>query len=94
MPAAPLWYAVSVRRSCRPRLDAGIVVDYVTEIDANPELHATLRLDGGIAHCHLGLDRDLAFDRVHHAVELGENAVAGSVDDAPGELTNIGSTTA
>jgi AraC family transcriptional regulator, regulatory protein of adaptative response / methylated-DNA-[protein]-cysteine methyltransferase len=38
------------------------------------------------ALCHLGLDGDRALDRVHHAGEFGENAVAGSVDDAPAEL--------
>ena len=48
------WYYL--RRPAR-WLDAGIVVDYVTDIDANPELHAALRLDGGIALCHLGLSR-------------------------------------
>jgi hypothetical protein len=37
-------------------IDAGLVVDYVTDIDADAELHAALRLDCGIALCHLGLD--------------------------------------
>ena len=34
------------------------------------------------------MDGDRAFDRVHHAGEFGENAVAGGVDDAPGELAH------
>ena len=36
----------------------------------------------------VGLDGDRAFDRVHDARELGENAVAGGVDDASGELAD------
>ena len=69
-------------------IDAGVIVDHVADIDADSELHAALRLDCGIALSHLGLDGEGAFDRVHHAGEFGENAVAGGVDDAPGELAD------
>ncbi len=69
-------------------VDAGFVVDHVADIDADAELHAALWLNGGIALGHLGLDGDRAFDRVHHAGEFGENAVARSVDDASCELTD------
>jgi hypothetical protein len=34
------------------------------------------------------LDGDRAFNRVYHAGEFGENAVAGSIDNAPGEFAN------
>jgi hypothetical protein len=41
-------------------INADIVVDDVADVDANAELHAALRLDCGIALCHLGLDGDRA----------------------------------
>ena len=47
-----------------------------------------LWLNGGIALGHLRLNGHRAFDRVYNAGELGENAVAGGVDDAPPELTD------
>src|ERR1700736_6869617 len=68
-------------------IDAHLVIDHVADVDADAELHAALRLDCRIALCHGGLDGERALARVHHAGELGENALAGSVDDVAPEHT-------
>src|SRR5208282_5485812 len=62
--------------------DTIIVVDDIAEIDAHAKLHPPRGVDSGIAFDHLALDGDGALDRVHHAGELGQYTVAGSVDDA------------
>jgi hypothetical protein len=65
-----------------------MVIDHVADIDADAELHAALGLNWGIALCHRGLDGERAFDRVHHAGKLGENAVSGGIDNAPGKFAD------
>ena len=52
------------------------------------ELHAPRWLDRGVTLCHRLLNGDRAFERVHDAGELGEDAIAGRVDDAPTELAD------
>ena len=67
-------------------VDARLVVDDIAEVDADAELHPTICFDGGVALGHRLLDGDRALDRVHDAGELGEDAVAGRVDDAAAVL--------
>ena len=45
-------------------------------------------IDRGVALGHGLLDRDRALDRIHDAGELGEDAVAGRVDDAAAVLAD------
>ena len=44
----------------------------------------------GVALAHLALDLGGAGDRVHHARELHQHAVAGQLDDAPLMLGDLG----
>src|SRR6185503_16783650 len=69
-------------------VDASLVVDDITDVDADAELHTVFWVNSGIALYHLGLDRDRTFDCVHHAREFGKNAVASRVDDATTELSD------
>ena len=85
--------AARVRDRLQPRRNvdaitivAGFVVDNVADVDAYAELHAPLQLACSVALAHFRLDRNRAFERVHDAGELGENAVAGGIDDATAEL--------
>src|SRR5262249_11382676 len=69
-------------------VDPGVVKYNVTLIDADPELHAPGRLGSGVALLHLLLHGNGTSDGIEHAGELGENAVAGGIDDMPAELRN------
>ena len=68
--------------------DLIIIVDHVTEVDADTKLHTPLGLDRGIAFDHLPLNGHRALDRVQHAGELGQDAVAGGIDDTSAEVAN------
>ena len=63
-------------------IDPGLVVDDVTQVDADAEPHAARLGHRLVARRHDGLDLDRALGRVDHARELGQDAVAGGVDDA------------
>ena len=83
------------RDSLQPRSDVDavaedsiIVVDNVTEVDADTKLHTPLGLDCGIAFDHLPLNGDCAFDCVQHTGELGQYAVSGRIDDTSAKLAN------
>ena len=83
------------RDSLQPRSDVDaiaedsiIVVDDVTEVDADTKLHMPLGLDCGIAFDHLPLNGDRAFDRVQHTRELGQQAVPGGINDTSAKLAN------
>jgi hypothetical protein len=67
-------------------INAGFVVDYITDIDSNPVLHAALWLDCRIALCHCGLNCNRTSDGVHYTRELGENAITSGVDNASAKL--------
>src|SRR5262245_33612256 len=69
-------------------IDPGLVVDHVTQIDADAELHAALLGYSLVARCHDALDLDCAFGCTHNARKLGQNTIAGSVDDAPAIVAN------
>src|SRR4029077_2417079 len=84
-----------LRDSLQPRGDVDaiaedsiIIVDHVTEVDADTKLHTPLGLDRGIAFDHLPLNGDRALDRVQHAGELGQDAVSGGIDDTSAELAD------
>jgi hypothetical protein len=69
-------------------VDAHLVVDDIAEVNANSELHAVLRVYVGVALGHGLLDGKRTLDSVHDASELGEDAVAGGIDDTPAVLRN------
>jgi hypothetical protein len=54
-------------------LDARLVVDDVTQVDADAEEHPALLRHVGVARGHDGLDRSRALRRAHHAREFGED---------------------
>jgi hypothetical protein len=60
-----------------------LVEDHVADVDADPELHVPLRLDGGFPLRHPFSDGDRTFERVHDASELGEDAVGLAAAAAP-----------
>ena len=64
--------------------------DDVAEIDADAELDAPVLRHIGVALAHAALDLGGAGDRVHHARELHQHAVAGELDDAPLVLGDLG----
>jgi hypothetical protein len=63
-------------------VNPGLVVDDVPEVDADAEQHPTMLGHFLVAHRHNVLDLDCALSRADHAGELGEDAIAGRVDDA------------
>ena len=87
--------AAGLRDALEPRrnvdavaVDPGFVVDNITQIDADAELHAARRRHPFVARRHDGLDLDRALGRADHARELGQDAVAGGVDDAAAVVAN------
>src|SRR5262245_18265986 len=69
-------------------VDPALVVDHVTQIDADAKKHAARRGRVLIASGHDGLDLDPAPGGTEHAGELGHDAVARGVDDAPAVLAD------
>ena len=57
--------------------------DNVADMDADPELDATLRRQSGVALDHAVLYLDRATHRVDRAAEFDQRAIAGALDDAP-----------
>ena len=81
------------RDSLQPRSDVDaiaedsiIIVDNVSEVDADTKLHTPLGLDCGIAFDHLPLNGDCAFDCVQHTGELGQHAVSSGINDTSAQL--------
>src|SRR5207248_6443551 len=58
------------------------IQDDVAEVDADAELDAALRRQAFVALGHAALDVKRAAQRVDHAAELRQQAVAGVLDDA------------
>ena len=58
------------------------LLDHIAEMDADPELDATLGRQASVALDHAVLHLDGAADGIDHAAELDEDAVAGPLDDA------------
>ena len=69
---------------------AAILAADVAEIDAHAKFDAALGRCGGVAGDHLLLHLDSAAHRVDNAGKLDEEAVAGSLDDAPPMLGDLG----
>src|SRR3990170_7466276 len=63
-------------------VDPGLVVDDVPEVDADAEQHPAMLGHLLVARRHHALDLDRARGRADHAGKLGEDAIAGRVDDA------------
>src|SRR5271165_6987004 len=61
--------------------DVAILDEDIADIDADAELDATIRGQRRIAFRHCGLHLGRAARRVDDAGELGQEAVAGGVDD-------------
>ena len=61
---------------------------HVAKIEANAELHAPFRREIGVSPFQIALDRDRCPDRLHGALELGDQAVAGRAEDAPPMLVH------
>ena len=57
--------------------------DHVAEVDPDAEIDALVRRDAGVALGHGALDRQRAVEGIDHARELGQQAVAHQLDDAP-----------
>ena len=58
------------------------VIDHVPDIDPDAEEHAAILRDVFVAHSHDGLELDRTFDSADNARKLGQDAVAGGVDEA------------
>ena len=57
------------------------LLDYISEMDADPELDATFRWQTSVTLQHAVLYLDCAANGVNHAAEFKEDAVAGPFDD-------------
>jgi hypothetical protein len=60
----------------------GTVDDHITDMDANAELHARVRAPPSILSGDRRLHRDCALHGIDRAGEVGNDAVAGGVEDA------------
>src|ERR1700733_2685100 len=58
------------------------LLDYIAQMNADAKFDALVRRDPCVALDHAGLHLDRAADRVHHAAELDDRAVAGTLNDA------------
>ena len=65
--------------------DVAVLGDDVADIDADPERHAPMLGDRRIQPGYRLLHAERAADRVDHARELGQHAVAGGVRDPAAE---------
>ena len=63
-------------------------IDDVAEVDTDPEANALRLRHGGLSLGHAALDCDRARDRVHHARELAERAVAHELHDTATVLSD------
>src|SRR5262249_630254 len=71
-------------------VDASIVKNDVTQIDADADAHAAGVFHVGIALRHNPLDRHCALDCAHDTPKLSEDPIAGSVNDATTMLCDDG----
>src|SRR5262245_39122049 len=71
-------------------IDAGLVKDDVTLVDAYAELHEATFFYIRIALRHRPLDCHCTLGGVHHAAKLGQDTVTGGINDAAAVLLNHG----
>src|ERR1700730_14329014 len=64
-------------------VDLFAIHHHVAKVDADAEFHPALGREIRVFGLHRGLDLDGALDGIDHAGELGEDAVAGRVDETP-----------
>ena len=69
-------------------IDPGLVVNHVTQIDADAEPHTAMLGYCLVARRHDALELDCAFGRTDNTRKLGQNTVAGRVDDATAIVAN------
>jgi hypothetical protein len=67
-------------------IDAAFILDHIAKIDAYPVVHLPIRSDLGVPVAHRVLNGNCTFDGIRDAVELGEDAVACSVNNAAAKL--------
>ncbi|MGY3471176.1 hypothetical protein ACVWWR_002517 [Bradyrhizobium sp. LM3.2] len=60
-----------------------IILDNIANIDTDPELNSIVRWYVRIAFRHATLNIDRTAHCVHNAIELGQKAIAGVLDDVP-----------
>jgi hypothetical protein len=63
--------------------------NYLAEVDADPNIDASVGFDRSIALRHIALERHRAFDGLDHAAELGQQAIAHQFENLammPGDL--------
>src|ERR1700730_13742608 len=81
------------RETLQPRPDVyPIAIDllafdhHVAEVHADAELHPAVGCQIGVFSFEYGLYLDRALDRIHHSGELGQDTVAGGVDESAAVL--------
>ena len=70
--------------------DVATIDDDVADIDADAKLDPLLMWHVGVALRHATLNIDGTAHRVHDAVELGQQPIAGVLDDPPTVLRDLG----
>src|SRR5208283_3601428 len=71
-------------------INVALVDDDVAEVDADAELYPFVGRHVGVAPDHFALDLDGIAHRIDDAGELGQEAVAGGLDDAAPVLGDLG----
>ena len=80
---ARLGKRLQARRDVDPVAEeVAVASDHIAEIDADPERHAAVSRQVGVAALERALNRNGASDRLHGAHEFDHDAVAGRVEDA------------
>src|SRR5688572_26290842 len=69
-------------------VNAASVENHVTEVDADAQVHLAARLDPGVARGEFVLNGNRRPHGLDNARELGQEAVARRIDDAPAELAD------
>jgi hypothetical protein len=64
-------------------VDPGLVVDHISQVETDAKPHAATLGHRLVALGHHGLDLDRALGGADDAGKLGQDTVAGGVDDAP-----------
>jgi hypothetical protein len=65
------------------------ILDNIADIDADPEFNALIRWYGRVAFGHAVLNIDRATSRIHNAVELSQESIAGILYNGPTMGSNL-----
>ena len=71
-------------------VEVAVLHDHIAKVEADPKREAPVLCYGFVTLGHAALDIDCASDRGDRARELGEETVAGCLDDAAGMLGDGG----